>query len=316
MPNNLQNLDYPEKSDVQNIIAELSNVKDEAYLLSVVLIANALQGDEKAYRNLLNKIQKALDKMADSAFKAWILGRILLAADCMNDNKTIDDVKKQLIEEIDLAEISTMKIESDYAMYVWACGYLAGLNKDHYKERKNNLMNYLVVLNKAAANSANHELLSNAVWAQIMALQAAAKANDNENYKSILNQMMNLTQKKSVSEALEKALTWTNESSDYRAWGMSLVYSAAVKMKDVPLYQELKKPLIAAIQEAKERDTQKNLDNQWKTRAEAVLGLLNYVLTENEAQQSLETSFNSLSVNTQDVLMTDAPIESTGYQFQ
>lgn len=282
-PKNLSRISYPGKSAVTANIKQLYLTSDsnDAYLLSIPLIASAQQGDKKIYATVLEKIQIALNKMPDDYFKAWILGRVLLAADSIGDKATLVVTQSQL-KLILAVPMKKSFSDIDYAFYTWALGYLALSSQHEYKMIQSQILESAQNLTTAYYQTRTHDALSNAIWAWVLNLQAASYANDKPIYYYILNQIKLITNKGTVSEALSYAFIRTETSSDYPAWGMGIVGLSASTVKDQLLHNELKPELKRSIYKAKKWGNQPNQipANQWKAKAEATLGELNLVLSE------------------------------------
>jgi hypothetical protein len=187
LPKNLSMIHYPGKSAVTESIKQLYLTSDsnDAYSLSIPLIASAQQGDKKIYVAVLKKIQTALNKMPNDYFKAWILGRVLLAADSMVDKATLAMTKFQL-KLILAVPFNKTFADIDYAFYAWALGYLALLDKHEYKIIHSQLLESAQNLTMVYYQTQTHDALSNAVWAWVLDLQAASYANDKTTYFYIL----------------------------------------------------------------------------------------------------------------------------------
>jgi hypothetical protein len=283
MITNLHNINYSHKSEIEKTIFDLTKNKEDAYSLSVTLLASAQQGDELIYYQILKNMNVKLNSMKDDALKAWILGRILFAASSIHDVDTANHIKLQLLKLLDSINISSIApTDVNYAMYTWAYGYFVALNTDAYFKKRDQMMQYIANMENAARQSTtNHDLLSNTVWAEIMALQAAANANDEVTYNHILLQMKSITHQQTISEALKTALTITDTSSDAPAWGMSIVTLSAATIKDKKLYHELNQPLMRTIYASIKWSQKPNQTpaNQWKANADATLGKLNMLLS-------------------------------------
>jgi len=116
-------------------------------------------------------------------------------------------------------------------------------------------------------DSKAHGALSDALWAWVMSLQAAAYAGDQSSYEWIKEQMKLITQTESVSQALEKGLLRKTESNDYPAWAMAKVRCAAIIIGDEELYREIESTLISSIAGAQKANAKAEyvlsiLDNQ------------------------------------------------------
>lgn len=281
MIKNLKNQAYSSRFEVnQNIQFLLSEAKDDEYRLGMVLYASAIQGDEKIYSQSLLKMKQKLDKLSLS-YQTWRLGRILLAADCMNDLLT----KKRTLADLKVL-LANPNITKD-AFSAWALGYLAALNNDEYKTYKNEMLAAAQALTEQYGHAKiNHDdsnntqaKLSDALWAWVMAIQAAANAQDNITFNFILDQIKIITTQKTISDALSQELKRLSDSNDYPAWAMSIVQLSAATIGNQSIFDELEKPLHVSIQGAKETIKSSDEKNSYSARAEATLAELNSVLS-------------------------------------
>lgn len=122
-------------------------------------------------------------------------------------------------------------------------------------------------------------ILSDALWAFVMNLQAAANAKDHSTYSWIKEQMQSILKTESVAEALEKGLLRTTQSNDYPAWAMAKTYCAARMLNDNELCQNIESFLVSSIDAAKNAGA----------NAEYILAELDYqlaVTTANDSQIS------------------------------
>lgn len=268
MQKNLKEVNYPEKFLITTLLDSLKKNAEDPYNLSIVLLASGLQADKKTYQEILLKIIKSLNQISDysqNSFKSWMLGRIVFAANCMDDHETVINTIVQLKK---LLEDS--KTAKD-AFSTWAFGYLAGMVHE-YAYAKERMLAMAMELNKIHQETKKksddpakiQETLSNALWAWVMNAQAAANNQDHLIYHQILNQIKNLTGQEQISKGLKTGLLRTSASNDYPAWAMSMILTSASMMQDIPLRDELEKPLTESINSAK------NLD----AKAEVILATL------------------------------------------
>jgi hypothetical protein len=254
-PNNLNGVNFSERVIIESTIDELANAAKDPYAASLPLIASAGLGDAKRYasaRTTMLTMLTALNEkpndyaewMRSNSFKAWMWGRVLLAADTMADSKTILQSKNKLSFLLN-KEITK---DDNFAFYTWAQAYDATLNIKEYQTFKKAMMQNAVLLSKKSKEDpANHGALSDALWAWVMNLSAAANAGDQKNYTLIKEQIKVLTGAESVTKSLETGLLRTAESNDYPAWALGKVRSAAAIMRDNMLYQEVDLALISSI---------------------------------------------------------------------
>lgn len=211
-----------------NVTTALAELKtDSAYNSSVVLYASALLKNKERYSEALDAIEKQLAGSENNSFKAWMLGRVALAATHIEDKATVDKtvpVLKILIKEVSKDEC-----------HAWALGYLAAVNSAEFKENHQTMRNAADALTKPA----------DALWAHVMNLQAAARERNKDIFNSILLQMTKFTGKTTVAEALAQV-----PANDWRAWALGIATESAAIMGEKNLYQELNQPLDAAIAEA------------------------------------------------------------------
>lgn len=277
MIKNLKNYSYPQQSIVNAEIASLSQqAKNNEYRLGMVLLESAQVGNETLYQQTLHKMQTVLandDKNAQQySYKTWRLGRILLAADSIGDVTTATKAAAELKKL--LADANTQKD----AFSAWAWGYLAALNKTEYEYAKNSMLTTASALTEDYKKTQDSKLLpgklSDALYAWIMDLQAAANAHDRKTYDFIVQQMKTLTNQKSLSAALTTSLHRNTESNDYPAWALSMVRLAAATIGDSSIYHELENSLTESIENAKKAGHSTNENSAYSAKSEATLAQL------------------------------------------
>jgi len=285
-PNNLNGVNFNERATIESNIDELANIAKDPYSASLPLIASAGLGDSKRYvsaRTTMLTTLTDLDEkpnnypewMRNNSFKAWMWGRILLAAKNMADVKTILQSKNKLSSLLNNKEITK---DDNFAFYTWAQAYDATLNVKEYHIFKTPMMQNAALLSrKSKEDPANHDALSEALWAWVMNLSAAANAGDQENYALIKEKIKSLTGIESVTKSLEAGLLRTAESNDYPAWALGKVRLAAKIRNDDVLYQDIAATLSSSIYRA----------NQVGAKAEYILAVIENQLSlkrENELQ--------------------------------
>lgn len=259
MPKNLSERSVPVWYSAKSIKMLLSTALQEAetneddsraYRLSMPLLASALLGDKKSYDNLVKQTLSALNKLSPekNSFKAWIYGRVLLAADGLSDTNVINNTRKE-IKKI-LKDKNTKKDE----LTAWAWCYLASLNDTEYNHAKENMKNAADQLSKdfLAAESAQESELHNkrahALWAWVLCVQAAANADDKDMFEYALAQLKEIAKEETVAAALSKHLSRASSTAnDYPAWAMAITRLAAATYGDHDLYAELRDPLQDAL---------------------------------------------------------------------
>jgi hypothetical protein len=255
---NLQRIDFKERKFIEKTIDELNSTAKDPYAASLPLIMSAGLGDKKRYAlssqtmlfTLASLDEKPLhfpEWMRSQSFKAWMWGRLLLAADSVGDKKLINQSEQQL------SSLLSNKNKDSLAFFTWAQAYHAAFNKMSYDKYKIAMLKNAVILtNNAKKHPENHGALSDALWAWVMNLSAAAMMNDQDSYIMIKKQILALTNAKSVTESLEMGLVRTADSNDYPAWALGKVRLAAAKMHDHALYHEMNEIVQSSIAGAKE----------------------------------------------------------------
>jgi hypothetical protein len=272
---NLKGIEFNERVSVENIIDELGKSSKDPYAASLPLIASAELGDEKRYDVALTQMLHTLDAletkpndcpqwMRNNSFKAWMWGRVLLAANSMNDVKTSSQAKNKLIAFLN----EKVTKEDSLAFMTWAWGYRAAANQAEYGiSSKRMIDDAMQLTEKYKEEPKNHSALSDALWAWVMNLSAAATAGDVHNYALIKDQIKAVTGADSATKALETGLLRTAQSNDFPAWALAKMRFAAATMKDKELYHESEKAILFSIEGAKETGAKAEyilsvLDNQ------------------------------------------------------
>jgi|GEM_PF-2869753 len=257
-------LDYfptPELKALSSDIDQLYNqakAKKDAYALSMPLLASAQIGDINTYQAILSSMQEALrqipENYAKSSYKAWLTSRVAFAAYSIGDRHTAEIMIQR-----------THKLLKQYAMApdafsTWALGYLATGNKQQYTVLRHRLFSASETLSQTYEHALHdpeqsilekQALRSNAIWAWICTLQAAAYARDVTGYQSSLKQIKKITAQSTIAEGLLKSLSHTKSLNDYPAWAISIVRLSAVLAHDRQTADTLINPLQNALTEAR-----------------------------------------------------------------
>jgi len=253
--NNPENFDFHEKVEMERIVDKLMESATDPYKASLPLLISANLNDRVRYNSSLEKFFSQLknlqdypenfeDWMRNNAFRTWMLGRALLAANIMRDANTLARVNDDLSEE-------KTTPEDNPAFATWTLAYRAALNEIDYNTFKRNMLTGTFKLTeKYHADTTNHGALSDALWAWVMDLSAASAKNYTD-YKSVKAGILQLTGKKSIAETLETGLLRTAKSNDYPAWALAKVRLAAAIMQDWTLYDDLAPVVTASIDAAK-----------------------------------------------------------------
>lgn len=255
---NLDKVFFPNRlylsTELENL---LQQSEEDAYTLSMPLIVSAQLGNQSLYEQSLIRMNKAMDKLENTPFKAWLYGRILFAAHSIKDKQTETKTKTNLDLLLDnLVKNNSTGLDR---FTVWSRAYLAALDKVTFtKEREPMVLgaNYLTdaYLKMNASNESNEkkqESRSDALWAWVMIAQAAANAHEKVVYENAITQMMRISNQSSIGDALSKGLLRTSASNDYPAWALGIVRMASQTMGDEALYAALEPVLQTSINDAK-----------------------------------------------------------------
>ncbi len=261
MTKNLAGVNYDGRAYVNILIEEVLTAADKtsAHQLSTPFLASAIQGNDNAYQSILPSVWKGLNTLSETENpkKAWLLGRVLAAADAMSDQR---NVKRATAELKTLLENVNTPQDNPFIIYAW--GYLASTEYSYAKDKMlagMNLLyqqyidkkNELVATGKELSDDDKRtlqDLLSTATWSAVMNVQAAANTSDQGTYQSILEKMKTVTAQTSVTNALSTSLT----IGDASAWAIGIMRLAAATMKDINLYPELIEPFNKALADTKE----------------------------------------------------------------
>ncbi len=247
-------------ADIDSFLAqapsEMAKPKPNEYALSVYLMATARSPTK------YNLIKTALNPLVDNvsgAYKAWLLGRILIAADHVGDREqaaaTEAELKVLLLEEpvLQSAVNQTAHDSLDRAMLAWAYGYYAASSPANYAAVRDTLFartQDLLIAPEGAillqSESGNQERISNALWALVMSIQAAARAGAQADYETLMHKIITLTGKSDIQGALS-CFVRTETSSDYGAWAAMMLAEADATIKKVAA-NEYTSPLLTTAQ--------------------------------------------------------------------
>ena len=260
MQRNSTNRFFQAQSEMKDNIGLLIGQTKDVYSASLPLIASAELGDQRLYFDTLTTAIRSLynldnnpapgreqDWMQNNGFKAWMWGRILLSADQMLDVAHVVEAQ----EKITTLLKSETTHDQNLAFYTWARAYLASLDDENYQTQRDAMIRGATDLTDKYNVTHAHGDLSNAVWAWVMNLQAAARNQDHATYELIKSKLLEISDSDSLSACLQQTLLRTADSNDYPAWALVIVKKAAVNMGDEALATALREPVAAAIQAAK-----------------------------------------------------------------
>lgn len=271
-PKNLRAVNFKERLAIENIIDDLIGSSSyDPYSASISMIASAIMGDKARYELACTQLLNTLEDqdtqtsripqwMQSHSFKAWMWGRVLLAADNIADLATAATALGNLHS---LLNENTSPADNP-AFVIWAWGYRAAFNAKEYDLSKKSMLDGALTLTKKFVTSSVHQDLSDAIWSWVMSLQATACAGDIGAYQWIKEQITSITNTTSVPQALEQSLLRTTQSNDFAAWALAKTRCAAVIANDDALYREIEEPLTLSIDNAQ----------QTSSRAEYILSVL------------------------------------------
>ncbi len=209
---------------------------DDAYTMSMPLLAAALTQDSAFFDAHAADFEKAIDRMDNPSFQQWMLGRLLIAADSVGRvdvaNRIANRMRLGLTKEL----YAPAAYSENTAFAAWALEYLQAHNALHDKIAYKKLKH---IVNTALAYQQANATFSNKMWTYTMAIYAAALAGDHDAYGKYIIGMAHLDKKThSVMGAI-----FALKAEDYPLWLSSLVQGSAELMQDAELSDTL---LIAA----------------------------------------------------------------------
>lgn len=261
------NLGYPENkldSSLTEMIEKLANeAEEDSYKLSMALVAAALEGNKSLYKQILPKLIKALNlttaySQVDIESKAlynhisefskntkkphsyvgWLLGRILFAAIAVQDYHTAEKTAPIMLFVLEDKDTP----QDEFTAWAWGYFTMYFACDPNYAIFKDKMRQNVAKLVKKSSNPAD---VINALWALLLEIQSAAIAQDRLSYDKIIQEMKDLTNKHDVIQALSVIPV-----DDYRAWALSQLRLAAVRVGDSSLFIRLSAPLRINIAEA------------------------------------------------------------------
>ncbi len=255
------------ENDLKKLVEEVPN---NPYSLSLPLMASAFLGNAQIYSNLRNQIIPMLNNINQPGFKAWLLGRVFLASTTIMDTDTSQSIKLELSKLVDGDSTRGEITDPDYSMLLWGMEYLISNDRDSYLLKREDLSFNLDRLMEAAkSRSLDHELVSNVVWVHVLAISASTIINDNEMYQHAIRNVNNIFAKNNIGDSLITGLIRNDKSSDYPAWAVAIVASAAKKLNDESNYRLLFPLAEQSIQEAKSWGEKQ--EDTWKSDSEVLL---------------------------------------------
>lgn len=255
---NLNNARFQNKFYIKTKFPNLLSpeIKD-AYPLSLPLLISAQLGNKILYLQSLIRMNQAMKQLDPEPFKAWMYGRMLFAAHSIKDQRRETEISfalKTLISNLTKEDSTRLD-----RFTTWSLGYYAALSKANFNETKDLLNdggNYLTTqyfktLSSGASIEKVQESRSDALWAWVLILQAAANGADEDVYNYAVEQILEITKKATLGQALTVGLLRTAASNDYPAWALGIAAISAQTIENKDQYDEALSQLNTSIDEAK-----------------------------------------------------------------
>jgi hypothetical protein len=212
--------------------------------LSILILSSSMLKNRIKYLKFRNDIFQyyqiddinlTIDMIIDILIKqdfnyiSWIFGRVLLSDIYMNELINANIISA-IISKLVLHSNSTFNNKSSFV--AWSMGYNAihHVKLDSYSLICNEMIQYTVDL----TNNEDEKGNDNITWCIILNLQSLAM----NKKKDIYNDQLLLLQKFTNTDSVLNALL-AIPADDYRAWGISLVMSAAYEIEDSQLFNLL-----------------------------------------------------------------------------
>ena len=234
----------------QKITKLFENAGDDAYQLSMPLLAAAYSKRVVLYAKIRLKMREALEILPNNAVDisnsrfAWMLGRLLLAETIIGERDYVVDIRVSL--QAYLASKRLSQTGRDNAAFsAWAQSYLAlhyamlwlgdknrgACPEQSYTEAKKSLKWEIANLSRYVLPTD-----SDMLWANVVAIAAAGHANDRQYYDELFKEIQGNTT--SFSDGLMKI-----PADDFRLWAFACVADASKAMGDKVTFHELSKQL-------------------------------------------------------------------------
>lgn len=195
------------------------SANDRVYQYSMPLLAASVV-DRKLYRIIEIDMLRSLKKMDAKSMQAWMLGRLILAAQQARMPAKVA-VYQLLLENVLVQDTLPKDV-----MTGWAIGYLAAVDRQTYDKYRNDLWTYLNRAKAAYQNDNSQDNLTNLLWTITMNISAAAKVKHDQDYVDFFNTYTQASGMSPLTEVIRAMLL-----SDYQAWLLSVNSLAAHRMQ-------------------------------------------------------------------------------------
>ncbi len=201
----------------------------------------------------LTQLEKSSDSswqwMQNNSFKAWMWGRILLAA------QTIKDADRSEFALSRLRNLLSLPVADDdkQEFTAWAWAYFASYSDKAYQLAKKGMLDNVKELAQQSQDgdlNLNSSSSANEYRGWVMAIQAAARANDLDLYEKIKRylQIGPAGKVAPIEKVLARQLG--KDAPHYLALELAKVRLAAAMMNDQVLFLALEQPVEMAISQA------------------------------------------------------------------
>lgn len=229
------------KQEMQDLLAIAAKETDRQspYSITIPLLGSAYLKDRVKYDQWKKAlytafkidpkeaVEASVEKLkSKSSQNAWLLGRLLLANIKMKERHAAE--KNSLIIE------KLLKDSHPDPYAAWAWGYLAIYKALYEPHEFPEVKARMIDTTDALMEQPEQQGKDNVIWALVMELQSLAVMGDREGFEQRLLMLLHFTDTSSVVAALQ-----TIPPEDFRAWATSLTLSAAKKINDQHLVDDL-----------------------------------------------------------------------------
>ena len=216
---------HSKKNFIVSYLYEKSK-EDAIYDLSIALMSASFLKEKELYSVLIEKIFSLLDTIKNDYAKKWIVARIIFSAYIINDAKTYEIFRYQIV---DCFKKNDSLNYPDTYFLVWTFGYVAMTDMSFYQEYEQNMLFCCKTMIENFEE--NKSDLSSIAWSVIMLLQAAAFFKKQDIFLTCIKMLCFVTKTTSLANSIRYALTH-NDSSDYSAWAFAIVFTSAQHIGD------------------------------------------------------------------------------------
>lgn len=259
MIRNLEHVDFKEKNEIISAIDSYQENARDAYALSMPLLMAAWLGDKTRYDVLYSAMRTAMESNQLPAWvspemkpgvMAWLYGRMCVAAEALGKDTQAAEARGAALLIVNELSESTPPVSNEFTS--WALSYIVmGLPADDYQKRRDEMIRnaqavmdtYTIAALRIPPKSTAVEQVyldaektarSNALWAWVMVVQAAAHQGDTKGYKTAWLRIADIAGiyhlrvlKMPLPTNHAEQLANTFPADQYRAWGFANLVEAA-----------------------------------------------------------------------------------------